>query len=373
MATVELASPRDAIQSGGCRQQSGSQGGRQPMTLRGCLFAGLAIACGNWLAVPAGAQDVDNFYKSQTVRIVVGSPPGGSYDLYARALARHLGRHIPGQPSVVVQNMPGGGGYAAANHIYNQAPKDGTTIATFSRSVPMQPLIDQTGVHFDPRRLVWIGSPSDEVGVALSWHESPVKTVEDLRMRGMTVAATGPGTDSNVYARVIAKLLGLNLKLITGYTGSADMLLAVQRGEAEGIGGVSWSSLYPAQKDLVEGHKFNILMQLGLRPGTAPELKGVPLVVDLVQGAAEKEALEIIFARQSMAYPFAVPPDVPPERLKALRDAFAATLADPQYVAEAKTAGMSVNPVGWQEMDRLMAKVYGSSPETVARVKAAMD
>jgi tripartite-type tricarboxylate transporter receptor subunit TctC len=331
------------------------------------------LLCGLWPAGPATAQTAEAFYKGQTIRIIVGSPPGGSYDLYARALARHFGRHIPGQPSVVVQNMPGGGGYAAANHIYNQAPRDGTAIATFSRSVPMQPLIDPTGVHFDPRKLVWIGSPSDEVGVALSWHESPVKTVDDLRKRGMTVAATGPGTDSNVYARVIANLLGLNLKLVTGYTGAADMLLAVQRGEAEGIGGVSWSSLWPAQKDLVEGHKVNILMQLGLRPGTAPDLKGVPLVVDLVQGAAEREALQIIFARQSMAYPYAVPPDVPPDRLKALRDAFAATLADPQYIAEAKTAGMSVNYVSWQEMDRLMAQVYGSSPETVVRVKAAME
>ena len=335
-------------------------------------MAGMVLGALSCLTMAAQAQDVESFYKSQTIRIVVGSPPGGSYDLYARAVARHLGRHLPGSPSVVVQNMPGGGGYAAANHLFSAAPRDGTVIATFSRSVPMQPLIDDTGVHFDPRRLAWIGSPSDEVGVALSSSASPVTNYADLKRRGMVVAATGPGTDTNVYARVIATVLGLDLKIVTGYTGAADILLAVQRGEAEGAAGISWSSLWPAHKDLIENHKVNVLMQLGLRGGSDPALKGVPLAIDLVSNPADRNILEIIFARQAMAYPFAAPPDMPADRLKALRDGFAATMRDEQFINEARTAGMTVNPVSHEDMSAIITRVYASTPETVARVKAAM-
>ena len=333
-----------------------------------------ALALGGLLISPgaAGAQDVASFYRTQTIKLVVGSPPGGSYDLYARAIARHLGEHLPGQPAVIVQNMPGGGGYAAANNLFNTAPRDGTVIATFSRSVPMQPLIDDTGVRFDPRKFAWIGSPSDEVGVTLSSSASPIKSIEDVRRRGMVVAATGPGTDSNVYARVIARALSLDIKIVTGYTGAADMLLAVQRGEAEGSAGISWSSLWPAHKELIENHKVNILLQLGLRGGSDAALKGIPLAVDLVKTPAERAVLEVIFARQTMAYPFAAPPDVPPERLAALRSAFAATMADPAFIAEASMAGMSVNPVSHEEMTRIIERVYASPPELVAQVKAAM-
>ena len=334
--------------------------------------AGAALFLLGACAPALAQQDYEAALKSQTFRIIVGSPPGGSYDLYARAVARHIGRHLPGQPSVVVQNMPGGGGYAAANHLAAAAPKDGTTMAVFSRSVPMQPLIDPTGVHFDPKTLAWIGSPSDEVGVTLSSTAGPVKNLADLKAKGMTVAATGPGTDSNVYARVVGRLLKTNIRLVTGYMGAADMLLALERNEVEGIGGVSWSSVWPGKKDQLEGQRIVPLLQLG-RAGSHDLLKGVPTIAELVTDKDDREVLEVVFARQVMAFPFAAPPGTPADRLATLRAAFEATVADPQFIAEAKATGISVNPVKAAEMEGIIRQVYASPPALVARVKAIMD
>jgi tripartite-type tricarboxylate transporter receptor subunit TctC len=319
----------------------------------------------------AAAQSLDDFFKNQPFKIIVGSPPGGSYDLYGRAIARHLGNHLPGQPTVIVQNMPGGGGYLAVNYLYNNAPKDGSVIATFSRSVPMQPLTDSTGVQFDPSKLEWIGSASDEVGLVLSWNTSPVKTYADLQRLGMTVASTGPGTDSNVYPRVVSNILGVNIKIVTGYPGAADMLLAVERGEVDGAAGISWSSLWPNKKDWIESHKLNLLVQLGLKSAHA-QLKDVPLILDLVQNETDRRVLEVIFARQAMAYPYAAPPGVPPARLSAIRAAFAKTLADERFLTEANRAGMSVNPGTPEELTAIIKRVYDSPPEVIAKVKAAM-
>ena len=319
----------------------------------------------------AAAQSLDDFFKAQPFKIIVGSPPGGSYDLYGRAISRHLGNHLPGQPTVIVQNMPGGGGYLAVNYLYNNALKDGSVIATFSRSVPMQPLTDSTGVQFDPQKLEWIGSASDEVGLVLSWNTSPVKTYADLQRLGMTVASTGPGTDSNVYPRVVSNILGVNIKIVTGYPGAADMLLAVERGEVDGAAGISWSSLWPNKKDWVDNHKLNLLVQLGLKSNHA-QLKDVPLILDLVRNETDRRVLEVIFARQAMAYPFAAPPGVPTARLSAIRTAFAKTLTDEHFLSEANRAGMSVNPATAEELTAIIKRVYTSPPDVIEKVKTAM-
>lgn len=303
--------------------------------------------------------------------ILVGSPTGGSYDLYARVIARHIGRHLPGQPTVVVQNLPGGGGYAAANQLANTAPKDGSVIATFSRAVPMQPLIDKTGVHFDARQLEWIGSPSDEIALALSWHTSPIKSFDDLKKSGMTVATTGPGTDTNVFARVVANVLGIKLKLVSGYRGAADMLLAVERGEVDGAIGISWASLWPHKKDWVENKQVNFLIQLTLQ-GSHERLHGVPRIIDVVSRQEDRDLLDVIFARQTMAYPYAAAPGVPAERLAALRSAFATTLADPEFLADTQKSGMSIKPVSAEQMAAIVRRVYASTPAMIERVKAAM-
>ena len=327
--------------------------------------AAAALACSAAGHMPAHAQA----YPQLT--ILVGSPTGGSYDLYARVIARHMGRHLPGLPNVVVQNLPGGGGYAAVNQLANTAPKDGSVIATFSRAVPMQPLIDKTGVHFDPQQLLWIGSPSDEVGLALSWHKSPVKTFDDLQKTGMTVASTGPGTDTNVFARVVANVLGIKLKLVSGYRGAADMLLAVERGEVDGAVGISWASLWPHKKDWVENNQVNFLIQLTLQDGHE-RLRGVPRIIDVVSKQEDRDLLDVIFARQTMAYPYAAAPGIPPERLAALRKAFAATLTDSEFLAETMKSGMSIKPVSAEQMTTIVKRVYSSAPAMIERVKTAM-
>jgi tripartite-type tricarboxylate transporter receptor subunit TctC len=336
----------------------------------GTAFLGILWLC----ASTAIAQDAKSFadvLKSQTLTIVVGSPPGGAYDLYARLIARFMGAHLPGAPSTVVRNMPGGGGYEAANYLAVTAPKDGTTIATFSRGVPMQPLVDKTGVRFDPLTLEWIGSPSNEVSLGLSWHSSPVKTFADLRAKGMTVGTTGPATDTNVFPRVVANVLGVPLKMVSGYRGAADILLAVERGEVDGAFGISWSALWPNRKDWIETGKINYLVQLALEPG--PErLAGVPLVSDLATNAEDRRVLEVIFARQTMAYPFAAPPGVTADRLDVLRKAFVATLADPKFLAETERSGMSVKPVSPERMREIVRRVYDSPPQVVERIKAMM-
>lgn len=319
----------------------------------------------------ASAQDFEALLRSQHFKIIVGSAPGGSYDTYARLMARHMGRHLPGRPNVIVQNMPGGGGYAAANHIYTMAQKDGSTIATFSRSVPMQPLIDPTGVQFDPKKMEWIGSPSDETGITLSSAASGVRNLTDLRQKGLTVASTGPGTDSNVYARVVGKALGVRVSLVVGYTGSQDMLLAVERGEAGGIGGVSWTSVWPGKKTAIESGTLIPLAQIG-RASKHEKLKDVPVLTDLVTDPNDLRALEIIVSRQIIAFPFAAPPGLPPDRLAVVRAAFDATLRDPAFLAEAATSGLSVNPVGSAEMTDLIHRIYTSPPELVAQVKKMM-
>ena len=326
-----------------------------------------AFLCGG----PAVAQDFEALLRVQPFRIIVGSASGGSYDIYSRLLSRHMGRHLPASPTVIVQNMPGGGGYLAANYIYNTAPKDGSTIATFSRSALMQPLVDRTGVQFDPQKLEWIGSPSDEVGVALSSAASGVKTVADMRQKGLLVAATGPGTDSNVYARVIGRALGADIRLVTGYTGSQDMLLAVERGEAGGIGGVSWSSVWPGKRNLIESKTIIPILQYG-RASQHEHLKGVPVITDLVANPEDRKTLEIITARQIIAFPFAAPPDVAPDRLKAVRSAFDRTMNDPQFLADAEAAGHNINPVNAAEMTSIIKRVFASTPEEIARVKRMM-
>ena len=336
------------------------------------FLASLAAGLTYWPPLPAVAQGLGEVFKNQPLRLIVGSPPGGAYDLYARAIARHMGNHLPGQPSVVVQNMPGGGGYLAANFLFNNAPKDGSTIAMFSRSVPMQPLIDPAGVQFDPRKLEWIGNPSDEVSLVLAWHTSGIRSAQDLQAKGLTVAATGPGTDSNVFPRVVSNVLGANMKIVTGYRGAADILLAVERGEVEGAAGISWSGFWPAKKDWVESGKVNVLIQLALK-STRPQLKDVPLIIDLVKNDVDRRALEVIFARQTMAYPVAAPPGVSDLRLNGLREAFARTMADDVFLAETQKSGMAVNPVPPGEMKAIVERVYSSSPDIVGRVKALME
>ncbi len=334
------------------------------------VAAGIILAGQALVSTGAAAQSLEVFFKSQPFTIVCGYPPGASYDAYARIIARHIGKHLPGQPTVIVRNMPGAGSVTAANHLYTGAPKDGSVIGTFSRGVPMMPLLDDQGARFDPRQFNWIGSPSTEVSLALSWHTSPAKTFEDLRTKEITVAASGPAADSTVFARVLNAVLGTKLKIISGYTGAADILLAIERGEVDGSTGISWSSLARGKKDWIEQKKINFLVQLGL--SGRDDLQGVPVVVDLAKTEEDRQVLELIFSRQTVAYPFTAPPGVPADRLQATRDAFAATMKDPEFLAEAERTDMTIDPVSASEIATMLERAYASAPQVLERARAAV-
>ena len=251
-------------------------------------------------------------------------PPGATYDIYTRTFARHLGKHLPGKPNVVVQNMAGAGSLRSANFIYNQAPKDGTTIGVFARGLAMQPLLDMTGIQYEPLKFNWIGSISSDVSLVLSWHTRPFKTIDDLRKSEMVVAGTGSGADSVIFPYILNGVLGTKMKIVTGYPGAADFLLAVERQEADGTAGVSWSGLNASRPEWIANKRINVIVQLGLKrhPGMDP----APLVMEFAKNDSDRGVLELIFARQDMAYPIVAPPGTPPERVAVLRKAFEAVL-----------------------------------------------
>jgi tripartite-type tricarboxylate transporter receptor subunit TctC len=318
----------------------------------------------------AQADAIADFYKANPIAIVVGFGPGGGYDVYSRTLARHMTRHVPGAPSIVVRNMPGAGSMAAANYIYNNAPKDGSHFATFSRSIPTQPLFDNSGVQFDALKLNWIGSPASEVSVVFSPVEKGFKTIEDLRARPMAVPASGLGADSGVYPLVINALLGTKMKIVTGYRGSGDFMLAIERGEVDGMGGSSISTLRSTRPQWLKEKTINLILQIALRKHA--DYPDVPLALDLVKDPVDRKVMELIFSRQEIAFPYAAPPGIPSDRLAALRKGFADTLRDAAFVQEAEKMGLEVSPVSGDEVLKILTDAYAASPDIVQRARQVL-
>jgi tripartite-type tricarboxylate transporter receptor subunit TctC len=326
------------------------------------ITAVIALITSAFACTSAGAQ--------QTT-IVVGYSPGATYDIYARTFARHLGKHLPGNPNVIVQNMAGAGSMRSANFVYNAAPKDGTTIGMFARGLAMQPLLDMTGVQYEPRKFNWIGSISSDVSLVLSWHTTPFKTVDDLRKSEMVVAGTGSGADSVIFPYILNGVLGTKMKIVTGYPGANDFLLAVERQEADGTAGVSWSGLNASRPEWIAEKKMNVIVQLGLKRN--PEMDPAPLVMDFAKDDSDRKVLELIFARQDMAYPIVAPPGTPPERVAVLRKAFEDVLKDPDYLAEAKKQHLESALMHGEEVEKLVERVYASPPDVVARAVRAIE
>ena len=292
---------------------------------------------------------------------MIGYSVGGGYDIHGRVLARHLGNHMPGNPAIVVQNMPGGGSLRAANFLYNAAPKDGTTIGVFSRGMAMEPLIGSSNTQYDSRKFTWIGSISNEVSVCATSSMSKVKTWDDLLTIPFTVAGEGSGSDPDIFATMIKNVFGAKLRLIPGYPGGAEMTLAIERGEVDGRCGWTWSSIKLQRPDWIAGHRLNILVQLSLHKH--PDLPDIPLVVDLAKTDEQQQILKLIFARQVMGRPFLAPPGIPPERAEVLRRAFMETMTDPAFLADADKSQLEVNPVGGEEVQKLVAEIYRTPPE----------
>ena len=308
---------------------------------------------------------------AQQTTIVVGYSAGASYDIYARNFARHLGKHLPGNPSVVVQNMTGAGSLRSANFIFNQAPKDGFTVGVFARGLAMQPLLDPTGIQFDPLKFNWVGSLSSDVSLVLSWHTRPFKTIDDLRNSEMVVAGTGSGADSVIFPYILNGVLGTKMKIVTGYPGAADFLLAVERQEADGTAGVSWSGLNASRPDWISKKLINVIVQLGLKKH--PGMGSAPLVMEFAKNDSDRGVLELIFARQDMGYPVVAPPGVPPERMAVLRKAFEATMRDPEYIADGKKQHLEAEFMRGAEIEALIKRVNASPKEVIARAVKAIE
>ena len=298
--------------------------------------AGCLVACTvGVIATGAAAQDaVANFYRGKTITIGVGFTAGGGYDLHARTLARHMGKHVPGNPNIVVKNVPGAAGLILANQLFNTAPKDGTEIATFDRAIPLEPLVAPERARFDTLKLNWIGSTDNDVSTCFSWHPSPVKTFDDVLKRELLVGGTGTGGNAHFYPKVLNAVLGAKFKVVPGYPGSAEVLLAMERGETEGFCSMGFVTLEFTRPDWVRDKKVNQLVQLGITKNK--NHMDVPLAIDLANSEADKQAIEFVVSPNLFARPFMAPPGVPAERVAALRKAFNATFDDPDYLAEAK-------------------------------------
>jgi tripartite-type tricarboxylate transporter receptor subunit TctC len=313
------------------------------------------------------SQSVEEFYRGKQVRMVIGQPPGGSYNLNARLLANYWGKYIPGHPTIIPQNMPGASSLNAMNHIYNVAPRDGTVIGTGQRAVLLMHLLEAEGARFDARKLGYVGSLGKENTVCVSWSASGFKTIDDMRQREIFVSTSGAGAELTTLYTLLPKLLGVKLKVVTGYNGSASQELAMERGEIQGRCGISPSTLMRNKKEWLDDKKITFLLQYGL--SKRPDLPDVPLLIDLAKDPQDKKVLEVAFAPLELAWPFFAPPDLPADRLAALRTAFDQTVKDPEFKEKADQIGLDLDPIDGQKMQGIINDLYKVSPAVLEDVK----
>jgi len=313
-------------------------------------------------ALPASAQSVADFYKGKTIQIVVGFGAGGGYDLYARALGRHLGRYMPGNPAVVVQNMEGAGSVRAANYVYAGSPQDGTVIAAVNQNAPMYQLLGGAGARFEAAHLQWLGSMTNSNGTVYTWHSSGIKTLDDAKLKEVPMGAVGAQSDSVIFPNLINEMLGTKFKPITGYAGSTQIHLAMERGEVMGRGGNSWSSVQVSNASWIKENKINLLVQVGFEK--EPDLPNVPLLLDLVKEDESKGVIRVISLPTAIGYGHWLAPGVPKDRLAALRTAYAAVMKDPEFIKEAEKTRMDIRVQSGAEVEALVNQVI-KTPKAV--------
>jgi tripartite-type tricarboxylate transporter receptor subunit TctC len=332
-----------------------------------------SLAVGVVMAAPCVmAQDsVAAFYKDKTIRMVVGVAVGSGYDINARALARHLGAHIPGNPQVIVQNQPGAGSLTMVNALYASGPFDGTVIGVPFNGLPTAPLLQPNGVRFDPTKLNWIGSTNRETHVTYVWHTAPVQSLDDIKTKELVVGAQAPGTTQYDFPAIGNDLFGWKIKVVKGYDGTPKIHLAMEAGEVQGVGATSWTTLKAINSNWLEEKKIKVIAQWGLRKH--PDLSDVPLVLDLAKSDADRQALLLGLARLEFGRPFFVPPGVPTERVEALRRAFDATMKDPAFLAEAEKLKLDIDPLTGEEVARLIAQIATTPPDVATRVRIAIE
>lgn len=334
--------------------------------MRICKFGFIAFGLVFGVA-PAVAEPSADFYAGKSIDLVIGYPPAGSNDVYARTLGRYLGKHIPGHPAIVPKNMPGGGSFLALAYMYNTAPKDGTAIGIGAPTAPLDEKLGSAGVRFKAAEFNWLGRIDSLVNIVFMWHTSPVKTLADAQRTEATLAATGAGSTVAIYPTVTNNVLGTKFKLIMGYKGSAEAQLAVERGEAEGHS-TAWTAVKVAHPDWLAEHKINILVQYALRPH--PELPDVPVVVDLARNDRERAILRIVMNATEVGTAFMTTPGVPSERAAILRRAFDDTMKDLDFLAEAARLKLTVNPLDGAQLQNLVAEVSNLPPSLVETVRS---
>jgi tripartite-type tricarboxylate transporter receptor subunit TctC len=320
-------------------------------------------------ALAAVAARADDFYKGKTITIVTSTGPGGTYDLVARLIARHMPRHIPETPAMLVQNMPGGGNVVATNYMYNLAPKDGTVIATINNAIPLHQVIDGRGVRYESDKFNWLGATGSRNSIVVVWRSTGIRSVEDLKSHEVILGGTGPASSIVIFPQAMNNLLGTKFRIVNGYNSSAEVYIAMEKGEVESRSG-SYTDLMGEHADWVTGNKLVFVVQIGTRRDAA--LSDVPLLTELATTEEQRRILALISAPVALGQPFLAPPGVPAERVLLLRRAFAETLADAAFLAEAAKLNVDDIAIGAEEIARIVHETVAAPPDIVAKAKAAM-
>jgi tripartite-type tricarboxylate transporter receptor subunit TctC len=332
-----------------------------------CLRLVLVLALAALLAAPAAADPIEDFYKGKVLTIIIGAPPGGAYDLYARTLAKYLPRHVPGHPNAIAQNMVGSGSVQAVNRIYFEAPQDGTVIGAPSNAAPFLPLLGLEQARFDPKKMLWLGSPTAETSVFFVWYTVPVEKFEDLKTHEVIVGSNGPNASPGFFAKAMNAVFNTKIKTVYGYTGVPDAMLALQRGEIQGYTGIFWNQLTAGYGNLIEDKKLKFLLQFGVTPN--PDLAGVPLASDLISTQEDKQLFAAVMAPLAIGYPLLMGPGVPADRGSAMVKAIADTFADKDFLAEAKDLKLAIAPLSGAAVARTIDDSYAIPPQLIDRLR----
>jgi hypothetical protein len=337
----------------------------------GGLAAGSVAAC--LLASPATAQDaVAQFYRGKTINFYIGYPPGGAYDLYSRLVSRFMSAHIPGKPSIVPRNMPGAGGHTAAAYVADIAAPDGTSFGTADNSLPLGQLFGEKSITFDVRKLQYLGNPIVTNNVMVVWHTTGVKTMDDAKQQEVVMGALRPSNPAGQYIRVSNLLLGTKFKPVYGYPGSGALNIAMERGEIGGRGSNDWIGWKVTKPEWVAERKIIVLTQIGLR--REKDLPDVPLLTELATSEQDRAVLKLLSSNVTLGKPVFTSPGLPPERLAALRKAFDATVADPEFLAEAKRMRLDIDSVDGETLQKLVVDIIENTPKDLGdRLREIME
>jgi tripartite-type tricarboxylate transporter receptor subunit TctC len=339
--------------------------------LGAALFGGALFVCAT--SVLAQEEDLTpaEFFAGKDISLYIGTAPGGAYDNFGRLVARHIGKHIPGNPTLVPVNMEGAGSLKLANWLYNAAPRDGTTLGVINRGTAFEPLVGmQELTRFDARNFNWLGTPTNDRSVCVAWTGSGLTHFDELYERPLYVGSTGGGSGTDVFPKIINGTLGTQLRVVNGYPGGNDIDFAMERGEVDGRCSWSWSSILSGKKDWLDQGLITPFLQLSLDQN--PDLPHVPNIMDLARTEEHSQIFRLMFARETLGYPFLGPPDIPPDRIAVLRQAFQDTMRDPEFLDEATRSRLTINPVDGAEIEDLVIELYATPEPVIEKTRSIL-